>query len=291
MTHKPRSATHSELSDEMSAHLRAMFAEVREFLLTEGVGRLGVVQHNVKGDVTKEFDDLAEARIIDYCRREIAEPVRILTEERGEIRTRPGEAAWTLIVDPVDGSENFARANEYSSVSLALVAGEEIPRPDAVAHALVGRIFSGTVFEATAGQGATRNGLPIHPAAATRLDEAVVGIDFYFTDRAAVGRLEPLLRLLRDARRFGTAAGELAMVGCGGLDAYVDVRDTLTPENYMAAVLVVREAGGVVTDRFGQPLLPVTSMTQGQSIVAACTPTLQAEILRCLQHTPARRMD
>lgn len=270
------------VQEDMAAHLRAMFAEVREFLLGEGLGRLGVVQQNLKGDVTKEFDFLAEERIIAYCRREIPEAMRLLTEERGEIRTRPGRAAWTLIVDPVDGSENFARANEYSSVSLALLPGEEIPRPEAVSCALVGRIFSGTVFEGTQRVGARRNGAPIRPATISRLADAVVGMDFYFADREAVSRLDPLLRAVKDARRFGTAAGELAMVGCGGLDAYVDVRDTLTPENYMAAVLVVREAGGIVTDRFGRPLLPVTSMTQGQSLVAACTPALHAEILALL---------
>ena len=266
----------------MGHHLRAMFEDVRDFLLTEGLGRLGVVQQNVKGDVTKEFDYLAEGRIIAYCTREVAVPVRILTEERGEVRTRLGRAAWTLIVDPVDGSENFARGNEYSSVSVAALPGEETPHPDAVKHALVGRIFSGAVFEATRGAGATRDGKAIRPAGVRRLEDAVVGIDFYCPERAAVDRLDPLLRCVKDARRFGTAAGELAMVSCGGLDAYVDVRDFLTPENYMAAVLIVREAGGVVSDRRGASLLPIASMVQGQSLVAACTPALHTAILSVL---------
>jgi myo-inositol-1(or 4)-monophosphatase len=259
-----------------------MFEGVREFLLTEGLGKLGVVQQNIKGDVTKEFDYLAEGRILAYCTREIREPVRILTEERGEVRTRPGRAAWTLIVDPVDGSENFARGNEYSSVSVAALPGEETPHPDAVAHALVGRVFSGAVFEATRGGGATRDGRPIRPSDVRRLEDAVVGIDFYCPAPAARERLEPLLRRVKDARRFGTAAGELAMVACGGLDAYVDVRDFLTPENYMAAVLIVREAGGVVSGRRGESLLSVASMVQGQSLVAACTPALHAAILAVL---------
>jgi myo-inositol-1(or 4)-monophosphatase len=275
----------------MPRHLRAMFETARDYLLTEGMSRLRFVQHNLKGDVTKEFDFQAEARIIDYCARELAEPVRILTEERGEVRTRPGPAAWTLIVDPVDGSENFARGNAYSSVSLALLPGEVVPHPEAVTHALVGRIFDGTRFEATRGGGACRNGEAMRPAEVSRLADAVIGIDFYFADPAAVGRLDGLLRSAKDARRFGTAAGELAMVGCGGLDGYVDVRDSLTPENYMAAVLVVREAGGIVTDRFGQPLLPVTSMVQGQSIVAACTPALHGEILEILKGDPGCRTD
>ena len=266
----------------MRRHLQAMFAGVREFLVGEGLGKLGTLQHNARGDVTKEFDYLAEGRIIDYCRREIADPVRVLTEERGEVRTRPGPARWTLIVDPVDGSENFARGNQVSCVSLALLSGEQIPRPDAVEAALVGRIFTGTVLEAERGAGAWRSGQPIRTSGAIRLAEAIVSIDFNFRGDPTAARLFPLLARLRDTRRFGTAAYEFAAVASGGVDAYVDARDTLSPENYMAAVLIVLEAGGVVSDRFGKPLAPIRSMTQGQSIVAAATPALQAEILAVL---------
>lgn len=52
---------------------------------SDRLGRLGVVQHNATGDVTKEFDCLAEQRIIEYCARAIPEPIRILTEERGAV--------------------------------------------------------------------------------------------------------------------------------------------------------------------------------------------------------------
>lgn len=267
---------------DMRKHLQAMFAETRQFLLGEGLRKLATVQTNARGDVTKEFDYLAEERIINYCAREFADPVRILTEERGEVRTRPGAARWTLIVDPVDGSENFACGNELSCVSLALLPGEELPRPEAVTAALVGRIFSGTIYEAEKGSGAWRNGQPIHPSATSRLSDALITIDFNFRGSPHVSRLFPLLRSIKDARRFGSAAFEFAAVAFGGADAYVDVRDTLSPENYMAAYLIVREAGGIVTDRFGEPLAPIQSMTQGQSIVAACTPALHAAILHVL---------
>ena len=56
----------------------------------------------------------------------------------------------------------------------------------------------------------------------------------------------------------------------------------------MAAYLIVREADGIVTDRFGQPLAPIQSMTQGQSIVAACTPALHAAILHVLAEDGAK---
>ena len=262
--------------------LRGMFSETRQFLLAEGVRKLATVQTNARGDVTKEFDYLAEERIINYCGREFSAPVRILTEERGEVRTRPGAAAWTLVVDPVDGSENFARGNELSSISLALSPGEQMPHPDAVTAGLVGGIFSGTVYEAEKGSGAWRNGQPIRSSATTRLSDALIAVDFNFKGSPDVTRLFPLLRRMKDARRFGSAAFELVVVASGGVDAYVDVRETLSPENYMAAYLIVTEAGGTISDRFGNPLLPVRSMMQGQSIVAASTPELHAAILRVL---------
>lgn len=274
---------------DMRQHLRAMFADVRRFLVTDGLQKRGIVQQNPHGDVTKEFDYLAEGRIIDYCAREIPQPVRILTEERGEIRTRSGAAAWTVIVDPVDGSENFARGNEMSSVSLAALPGEDVPRPEDVVVALVGRIFSGTTYEGEKGGGAWRNGQPIRASAVTSLSDALVSIDFNFRGKATVARLFPLLATIPDARRFGTAAAEFVAVAHGGADAYVDARDTLSPENYMAAFLIVAEAGGVISDRFGKPLAPIRSMTQGQSIVAAATPALHKAILTVLGEDAATR--
>lgn len=266
----------------MRKHLQAMFADVRQFLMTEGLTKLATVQTNARGDVTKEFDFLAEGRIIDYCVRELVESIRILTEERGEVRTRSGPARWTLIVDPVDGSENFARGNEFSCVSLALVPGEELPRPEDVAVALVGGIFNGTVYEAEKGSGAWRNGEPIRPSRVSKLSDAMVTIDFNFKGGPDVVRLFPLLQSIKDARRFGSAAFEFVAVASGGADAYVDVRDTLSPENYMAAYLIVAEAGGVISDRLGWPLAPIHSMTQGQSIVAAATRPLHTAILEIL---------
>jgi myo-inositol-1(or 4)-monophosphatase len=267
---------------DMRKLLRAMFAETRQFLLGEGSRKLARVQTNARGDTTREFDYLAEERIINYCAREFSDPVRILTEERGEVRTRSGAARWTLMVDPVDGSENFARGNELSSVSLALLPGEEMPHPEAVTAALVGGIFSGTVYEAEKGSGAWRNGRPIRSSTTTRLSDALIAVDFNFKGSPSITRLFPLLRRMKDARRFGSAAFELVVVASGGVDAYVDVRETLSPENYMAASLMVTEAGGTISDRFGKPLAPIRSMTQGQSIVAAATPTLHAAILDVL---------
>lgn len=270
------------MAEDLLPLLRAIFAEVRALLLGAGRGHLETVRKNPRGDVSKAFDLEAEERIIAGLREGLAEPVRVLTEERGEVMTKPGRPAYAVVVDPVDGSENFARGNECTGVSLAVLRPEDL-RPEAVLAGLVGHVHTGTIFEASRRGGARRGGRPIAPSAVTRLEEALVAVDLNFRDKGTVSRIVPLLARARDLRRYGSAALELVGVASGGVDGYVDVRGTLSPENYMAAALIVREAGGVVTDWDGNPLAPVRSLTQGQTIVAAGTPALHRALLEVIR--------
>jgi len=270
------------VAEDLLPLLRAIFTEVRAFLLGAGRGHLETVRMNPRGDVSKAFDLEAEERIIAGLREGLAEPVRVLTEERGEVLTKPGRPAYTIIVDPVDGSENFARGNDCTAVSLAVLRPEDL-RPEAVLAGLVGHVHTGTTFEASRRGGARRGGRPIAPSAVGRLEEALVAVDLNFRDKGTVPRIFPLLARARDLRRYGSAALELAGVASGGADGYVDVRGTLSPENYLAAALIVREAGGLVTDWDGNPLAPVRSLTQGQTIVAAGTAALHMALLEAVR--------
>ena len=270
------------VAEDLLPLLRTIFSEVRAFLLGEGREHLETVRKNPRGDVSKAFDLEAEERIIAALRQGMAEPVRVLTEERGEVLTKPGRPAYAIVVDPVDGSENFARGNDCTAVSLAVLPPEDL-RPEAVLAGLVGHVHTGTVFEASRGGGARKNGRSIAASAVTRLEEALVAVDFNFHDKGAIGRIVPLLARARDLRRYGSAALELVGVASGGADGYVDVRGTLSPENYLAAALMVREAGGLVTDWDGNPLAPVRSLTQGQTIVAAGTAALHRALLMAVR--------
>ena len=149
----------------------------------------------------------------------------------------------------------------------------------------MGNIFTGSACEAVAGQGVWRNGDPVSPSKATLAGAAVVAIDLKTPSKEALARTCRVLDAVKDGRRFGSAAGEFAAVAHGGVDAYLDARDTLSPENYMAAYLLVKQAGGTITDRHGRPLAPVRSMTQGQSILAAATPELHAALLPLVSDT------
>jgi myo-inositol-1(or 4)-monophosphatase len=72
-------------------------------------------------------------------------------------------------------------------------------------------------------------------------------------------------------------------VASGGVDAYVDVRGMLTPENFMGGALVIEEAGGVVSDAWGRPLPAFEKMTDGFMLVASATPELHREVLAALR--------
>ena len=201
---------------DMRKLLRAMFTEARQFLLGEGLRKLGTVQTNARGDVTKEFDYLAEERIINCCAREFPDPVRILTEERGEVRTRPGAARWTLIVDPVDGSENFARGTNSPPCPWRCFPARRYPAPNRSWR----RWWGGSSAERSTRRrrGPVRGGTD-NPSAVRdhELSDALVTLDFNFGGRDGVSRYRA--RSLDaassspsriKARRFGTAAFEFA---------------------------------------------------------------------------------
>jgi myo-inositol-1(or 4)-monophosphatase len=75
---------------------------------------------------------------------------------------------------------------------------------------------------------------------------------------------------------------DVVYVANGAYDAYIDIGDVLTGESFLASVVIIREAGGIVTDTRGQPLSPIANLRQGFSLVAAATPELHQEILRRL---------
>jgi len=266
----------------MLHHLQAMFSQVRTFLLEEGMRRKEAVRFNPKGEVTREFDFFAEEKVIEYCRREFPFPVRVLTEEQGEVRTCEGEPYFTLMVDPVDGSENFLRGAELCCFSVAMIPGGGVVHPEVVEIALVGEIFGGSAFYAEKGKGAFRDGEALRPSTMEDLFHAIIGCDFNFSDKGKIRRVHRLLERVRDMRRLGTAAGELAMVAAGWLDAHVDVRDQLTPENFIAAYLIIKEAGGIITGMKGEPLPPIESMTHGYSLIASGNSRLHSRILQTL---------
>ncbi|HEY1557815.1 MAG TPA: inositol monophosphatase family protein [Kofleriaceae bacterium] len=168
--------------------------------------------------------------------------------EAGPDRSRSGER-W--LVDPIDGTVNFAHGLPIWSISIAL---------ERAGQAVVGVVAApvlGWWFEAERGGGARDGeGRPLHVSATPRLDRALLSTGFPY-DRATspvnnFAEWEHLQRVAGACRRLGAASLDLCLVGCGWLDGYWERK--LKPWDLAAGALVAAEAGGIVTDTRGGPL-------------------------------------
>ncbi|MYL24440.1 inositol monophosphatase [Halomonas alkaliantarctica] len=144
-------------------------------------------------------------------------------------------ALW--VVDPIDGTVNFANGLRHVAVSIGWL--EKGVGKVGVVHAP----FLQETFAATKGQGATLNGEPIQPSDATELSHTLVATGFPYqkVDREALlTRLSAVLSQCQDIRRNGSAALDLCDVACGRLDAYYE---SVSPWDIAAGWLIAREAG------------------------------------------------
>lgn len=189
----------------------------------------------------------AEQAIVDVIRREF--PTHAVLGEESHHDDVNAEHLW--IVDPLDGTNNFVHGIPHYAVSIGYYHRSK-PK--------CGVIFNPSRddwYEATAGGGAFHNGKRVRVCDSESLDKVMVGVGFYY-DRGEM--MEATLAAVRDLfyaqihgiRRFGTAALDLAQVGCGLFGAYFEYQ--LSPWDYAAGVLFVEEAGGLVTTALGDPL-------------------------------------
>jgi len=178
-----------------------------------------------------------QARYPEHC---------ILTEESGLIAGKNQDMLW--IIDPIDGSANFSARNPFVAISIALsIQGQ-------VELGVIEAPLLGEQFMAVRGKGATANGLPIHVSSTTELAKAyLVSCDGGMTDRTQV--FSTLVRnyydQVIDFRKLGSAALECAWVATGRADGYITM--AIDPWDVAAGVLLVTEAGGMVTNFQQQP--------------------------------------
>ncbi|WP_025156047.1 inositol monophosphatase family protein [Leifsonia aquatica] len=158
-----------------------------------------------------------------------------------------GTSGLTWVVDPIDGTVNYAYGIPDYAVSIAVVEGDPDP---ATWRTLAGAVVnpeSGEVFAAAAGAGATRNGEALRVNEGVRLPLALVGTGFSYDAGERRRQAEFVARLIgevRDIRRIGSAALDLCGLAAGRLDAYYE--RGLNPWDHAAGALVAREAGARV---------------------------------------------
>src|SRR5436190_6109779 len=210
-------------------------------LLLEKFGRK--IKISKKGDINlvTEADLASEALIIERIKSYYPKH-SILAEEAGNAVTIGGENTWKWIIDPLDGTTNFAHGYPCFCVTLALEHDGEI---------VVGVTFDPTrneLFAAERGQGASLNNKPIRVSQTEKLSEALVvtGFPYDFKRQSNFARhLTEFLLTSRGVRRDGSAAIDMAYIACGRFDGFWE--EGLNPWDMAAGVLLIEEAGGQVT--------------------------------------------
>lgn len=234
------------------------------------------VQSKSPNDFVTEVDKAAEAAIIEVLREAFPEH-GILAEESGE-SAGPGESEFQWIIDPLDGTTNFIHGFPQYAVSIALA------RRGVVEQAVVFDPNRNELFTATKGSGAFLNDRRIRVSKRTRLNEALVGTGFPFRQfdnvEAYLAMFRELTQKTAGIRRPGAASLDLACVACGRLDAFWEMG--LAPWDMAAGVLLISEAGGLVSDFAGE-----SDYLASGNLVAG-SPKIFTQLLPIIQtHKPA----
>jgi len=233
--------------------------------------RAGQIKHKAATDYVTAVD----VAVQEQLKRELAAitpDVQFMGEEQDNSSVDRSGRVW--ILDPVDGTTNLIHNFHHSAVSLALAEGGE------VTMGLVYEPCAGDLWCARKGQGAFLNGEPISVSNAPTLGDALVSMGTNpgcrEEGRRMLARMQALYDRCQDIRRLGAASIELCYLACGRVECYVEMG--LKPWDYAAAMLIIQEAGGVVTNDAGQPLGPFDG-----GGVAASNGKVQDELIALLR--------
>ncbi|GAP62422.1 myo-inositol-1(or 4)-monophosphatase [Ardenticatena maritima] len=246
-------------------------------------GTLEVETKSSEIDPVTNADRASEALILERLRRTFPQHA-ILAEESGAHETSASE--WRWVVDPLDGTVNFAHGLPHFCVSIALYKGDR-------AH--LGVIYDpmrDELFWAERDKGAWMRDAGgsvrrLQVSNARRLRESIVSTGFhYLRDRVRhnnIAEFEAVALRVQGVRRLGSAALDLAYVAAGRLDGYWEYY--LAPWDWAAGTLIVTEAGGAITTVEGDP------WHLGVESIAAANPHLLPLLLEALQSARTRETE
>ena len=233
-------------------------------LLMDRYERVERINYKSARDVVTEVDHLSEAMIRGGIRRAFPGDA-LLAEETGGHAAHDGEAASSgvgraWVVDPLDGTINYANGIPVFCVSIALV--------------VYGRPVVGVVRDPTRGESfaatevgrATLNGRPIRASDKERLSDFVISMAL--AGRGATTRARGIRRAIRVSRSMGSAALALAYVANGRFDAFVQ-QGGLSTWDIAAAGLIAERAGATITDLTGGPWFQISAPTRTIGVLAA----------------------
>ena len=219
-------------------------------ILVDKLGRALQVSNKGAIDLVTEADLASEKLIIERIRSHYPRHA-ILAEESGASENHTGDSAaeWKWIIDPLDGTTNYAHGYPCFCVSIG------VERAGKLELGVVYDPMRNEMFAAERGQGATLNHRPMRVSEVADLSRAMLctGFPYDVRERPDFARdFSSFTMQAQAVRRDGSAALDLAYVACGRFDGFWE--DGLNPWDLAAGVLLIEEAGGSVTDFKGAPL-------------------------------------
>lgn len=208
------------------------------------------VMRKARHDYVTEIDRASEQQIVREIKRFHPDHA-FLCEESGA----QGDNDYVWIIDPLDGTSNYLHGMPHFCISIALqIKGR-------TEHAVVYDPMRDEMFSASRGNGAHLNNTRLRVSDRPSLDTAILATAFPFRQRGMMstytGIFSEVFKKVEDIRRYGSAALDLAWVAAGRMDAYFELG--LQPWDVAAGALLVREAGGVVSDFDGSDAVETAS--------------------------------
>ncbi|SFM22334.1 bifunctional fructose-bisphosphatase/inositol-phosphate phosphatase [Methanolobus profundi] len=225
---------------------------------TSDAGR--VLYTGADGTPTKLIDDVSEKAIFELLVKEDT-PFRVISEEAGEkiIGTSPDH---TMVIDPIDGTYNASQGIPFYSLSIAVTTKDL----NDIRFGYVQNLATGDTFHAEVGKGSYYNGKRISTSDNQDISRFCVSIYGYRNNISDASRLSENVRRVRS---LGSVALELCYVAAGMTDAFADVRGTMRMTDIAAGKLIVEEAGGIVTNGYGESLKLEDNVMSRDSVIAS----------------------
>ena len=234
-------------------------------ILTDRFLKVNRVSFKGRGNIVTDVDTAVETEVLTILRREFPE-MGTLGEESAGVSADKG---YVWIVDPLDGTRNYASGIPFYSVVVGLALDGET---------LVGVNYDparSEMFEAERGKGAFLNGRPMKVSEKSAIEDCIVGMDLSYDNEGAANGLDVVRSIwpgMQTARVMGSSALGIAYAAAGRTDLYFHHR--LEPWDQVAGILLVEEAGGIITDRSGK-----RAGLYSDGLIAS-NPTLHAEFMR-----------
>jgi len=226
------------------------------------------VQHKGRANIVTDVDLRVENNLKSLLQAEFPDH-SILSEESEAIS---GDSKYTWILDPLDGTNNYAFGVPFFSTVIALAGGDDV---------LLGIIYDplrDEMFSARNGMGAFLNSNPISVSRKMKVQDSLIGLDLGYVDEKGETILKFITGLWPEMYAFrimGSAALGMAYAACGRLDLYFHM--LLYPWELACGQLMVAEAGGLATDWEGKPV------GMGEGSVIASNEAVHSEFLKLLQ--------